>query len=413
MSNFLLTKVAVPTTPAASKSRVFVDTADRYVKQIDDNGVLSTLNNDGLQDRNLLTNGGFMVQQRVATASTAIPGVSTTTRAGQVADRWAVTTGNATTTSWAQIDAAGSAESGLLARYYGKITQATNAAKFILSQFLIASDIMHLRGQKVRLSIKLKQFVGAGQVYKLGLLQLKAAGTVDVCPAFTSAIGADNVAPTWGTNLEAIVPDAAPTPENGTVNGSYVDCTSTAVWARASAVFTIPGDCKNLVFVLWKAAAGVNTDSVGVAEFQMTQGPDIVNFVQPPLAEELIRCQRFFCKSFPLNVVPAASLSEATAGSGATGMIGKAGATALAANYRIQFPVQMWKAPTVTYFTPTAAGAQCWRFSGAAAAVQTATATRTNSITDRGCVVTATGDAAGTVGDLVGVHFTADAEFVT
>jgi hypothetical protein len=98
---------------------------------------------------------------------------------------------------------------------------------------------------------------------------------------------------------------------------------------------------------------------------------------------------------------------------GVPGMIGKAGATALAANFSIQFPVQMWKVPTVTYFTPTAAGAQCWRFSGAAAAAQTATASRANSTTDRGVVVTATGDAGGAVGDLVGVHYTADAEFIT
>jgi hypothetical protein len=84
----------------------------------------------------------------------------------------------------------------------------------------------------------------------------------------------------------------------------------------------------------------------------------------------------------------------------------------LAANFRIQFPVTMWKTPTITYFTPTAAGAQVWRFSGAAAAAFTATATRTSSITDNGCVVTATGDAANAVGDLVGVHYTAEAEFI-
>jgi hypothetical protein len=72
----------------------------------------------------------------------------------------------------------------------------------------------------------------------------------------------------------------------------------------------------------------------------------------------------------------------------------------------------MFKVPTVTFFTPTSTGAQCWRFSGAAAAAQTATAARTSSTTTKGLVVTATGDAAGTVGDLVGVHFTASSEIV-
>jgi hypothetical protein len=100
----------------------------------------------------------------------------------------------------------------------------------------------------------------------------------------------------------------------------------------------IPATAKNLCVVLFSDATGGTTDNISIAEFQLTQGPDIVDYVATPLAHELIRCQRRFCKSFPLNVVPAAGLSEATAGSGAVGMIGKAGALALAANYGIQFP---------------------------------------------------------------------------
>lgn len=286
----------------------------------------------------------------------------------------------------------------------------------MLSQWVMSSNMAHLRGQKVRVSIKHNQKVGAGQTYKLGLLQLTSAGTVDTSPAFlTGAWSAvTSTDPAWGTNLSPIAPDTSPTGENGTINGSFLDVTSVAnTWTRSSAVFTVPATAKNLVFVFFSNATGGTTDNISLTEAQITQGPDIVDFVDVPLSLELFRCQRFFCKSFPLNVVPAASLTEATAGSGATGMIGKAAALALAANYSILFPVTMWKVPTITYFTPVAAGAQCYRFSGAAAAAQTATATRTSSITDRGVVVTATGDAAGTIGDLVGVHFTAEAEFVT
>jgi len=72
----------------------------------------------------------------------------------------------------------------------------------------------------------------------------------------------------------------------------------------------------------------------------------------------------------------------------------------------------MFKVPTVTFFTPVTTGAQCYRFSGTTPAAQTATAARTNSTTTKGLIVTATGDANGTVGDLVGVHFTASAEII-
>lgn len=407
----LMTKSAAPATPASNKSNIFIDTSDFNAKAIDSNGVISTFANDGLHDRNILTNGGFTVQQRVATAATAIPSISTTTRAGQVADRWAVTVGNTTTCTWTQVDTSGATETGLQSRYYGRITQATNAAKFIFSQFIINSEMAHLRGKKVRVSCKVKQFVGSNQVYKLGLLQLTAAGTVDVCPAFTSAIGASGVAPTWGTNLAAINPDASPTGENGTINGSWLEITSTAGWVRSSCVFTVPSDAKNLCVVLWKDQTGGTTDSTGVAEFQLTQNPDIVDYVEPPLADTLMRCKRFYDKSFPLTTVPAASIAVATGGTGAANIIGKAGATALAVHIPVVFTVQMWKAPVVTLFTPVGAGAVPYRINGTTPAVQTAVAQV--GLTDRGLTVTATGDANGAVGDLVGVHFVAEAEFIT
>ena len=407
MSTGLMTKqAAAPSIPAANKSIFYID-ANRRMCQIDDNGVISVLSETGLQDRNVLTNGGLMVQQRVATASTAIPAVSTTTRAGQVADRWAVTTGNATTTSWAQIDAIGAPETGLVSRYYGKITQATNAAKFIFSQFIIASDMAHLRGQRVRLSVKLKNFVGSNQTYKLGLLQLTTAGTVDVCPAFTSAIGADGVAPTWGTNLSAITPDASPTPENGTVNGSYVDITSTAAWVRSSATFTVPSDCKNLVWVLWKSAAGGATDSTGIAELQLTSNLEVIDFVQPPLAEELIRCQRFYCKTFAATTVPVTNVGinkgELMA------VAGKAGAVANACIFAWRFPVTMWKTPvTVTLYNPAAANALGRNITGTADLGATALTAQL----DASVIAISTGVAATAVGDQCGIHITADAELV-
>lgn len=411
MSFFTFTRTAAPATPALNKSTVYIDTADRRAKTIDDNGVISTLVNDGLQDRNNITNAGFMIQQRVATAATAIPAVSTTTRAGQVSDRWAVTAGNVTTCQWTQTDTSATPEVGLESRFYGRITQITNAAKFILSQVLVNSEMAHLRGKKVRVSIKLKQFVGSNQVYKLGLVQLAALGTADTMPAFTSAIGADGIAPTWGANLAAITPDASPTAETGTINGAYVDCTSATTWTRYSAVFTVPTDAKNLVFVLWKNGVGLATDSVGVAEAQITQGAEIVDYIQVPHAEELVRCQRFFAKSFPLTVVPAAAVAVATGGNGETGIIARAAATALAATIRIIFPVRMWRTPTLTLFTPVGAGAVPFRINGTTPAVQTVAAT--TGLLDMGAVVTATGDAAGVVGDLVGVHYTAEAEFIT
>lgn len=413
MADIQFLKESTPSTPATNNVIVYSDTADTRMKSINDAGVISTLANVGELDANILYNGGMSVQQRVATASTAISGISTTTRAGVVADRWSVTTSVASNLNWAQIDSSGTAETNLISKYYGSIISSSAGKKVMLSQFLINRDMAHLRGQKVRLSIKHNQKVGSGQTYRLGLLQLNTSGTVDVSPAFLSGAWSTttSVDPTWGTNIAAITPDASPTGENGTITGSYLNVTTVATtWTRSSCVFTVPTTAKNLFIVFFSDATGGTTDNISITEVQLTQGPDIVDFVEPLAPLQLIKCQEFFSKSFPLTVVPAASVSEANGGSGAVSMIGKAAATALAANYGIVFPVEMWKVPTVTYFTPTAAGAQCFRLTGTTPAAQTATASRTNSTTTRGVVVTATGDANGAVGDLVAVHYTADAE---
>lgn len=411
MSYQTFTKSAAPATPAANKATIYVDTADRKLKVLDDNGVTSTLNNDGLQDRNIITNGGFNIQQRVATASTTITGISTTTRAGVVADRWAVTTSVASNLNWAQIDTQASVETGLNSRYYGSIISATAGKKVMLSQWIVNAEMAHLRGQKVRVSIKHNQKVGAGQTYRLGLLQLTSTGTVDTSPAFltgawSTVTGTD---PAWGTNLAAITPDAAPTAENGTITGAYVNVTTVAnTWTRSSGVFTVPTNAKNLVVVFFSDATGGTTDNISIAEAQLTQGADIVDYKEPPIAETLMRCQRFFSKSFPLTTVPAASLTVAAAGNGATNTITRAAATALASYINIQFPIKMHATPTLTLFGVTGAGSVPWRISGAASAAQTAAAT--TGLLDTGAVVSSTGDAAGVVGDLVAVHWTADIE---
>lgn len=414
MSYFLFTKSAAPATPAANKVTMYVDTADKRMKTIDDVGTISTLVNDGLKNQNSLMNGGFRIQQRIATAPTGIPGISTTTRSGQVADRWAVTASVASNLNWAQIDSSGAAETGLLAKSYGSIISSTAGKKVMISQWCINANMAHLRGQKVRFSVKHNQKVGVGQTYKLGLLQLNSSGTVDVCPAFlasawSTVTGTD---PVWGTNIAAITPDASPTGENGTITGAYLNATTVAAtWTRSSAVFTVPTTAKNLIAVFFSDATGGTTDNISIAEFQLTQGPDIVDFVGVPLSVDLVRCLRFYSKSFPTTTVPAAAIAEATGGTGAAGIIGKAGATALGVIINIQFPIVMFRTPVVTLFTPIGAGAVPYRITGTIPAVQTTVAQR--GLTDGGLTVTATGDVNGAVGDLVGVHYVADAEFNT
>src|SRR5262245_14430320 len=143
MSNLLMTKSAQPAAPAANKVQEYVDTADRRKKTIDEYGNIYNMANIGPLDENILYNGGFMISQRVATNSTAITGLSTSTRAGQVCDRWALTASVATNLTWGTIDTGSTGETGLLARYYGNWIATTAGKKVMISQFIINSDMAH------------------------------------------------------------------------------------------------------------------------------------------------------------------------------------------------------------------------------------------------------------------------------
>lgn len=411
MSRLRLTKVAQPATPSSDKAEFFIDTNDFRPKIVDSNGVVSFMTDAGHRGRNVLTNGSFIVQQRVATASTAIAGVSTTTRAGVVADRWAVTTSVASNLNWARIDTGGAIEANLNSRYYGSIISATAGKKVMLSQFIENAEMAHLRGNSVRLSVKTNQKAGLAQTYKLGLLQLNSSGTIDVCPAFLSSAWSTTtgVDPSWGTNLVAITPDGSVLGGGGTISGNYLEITTTpGVWTRSSVVFTVPSSARNLVAVLFSNATGGTTDNISIAEFQLTAGKEIRDYNEPPFVETLLRCQRFFCKSFQQTTVPAQNAGVVGV---VNGIVGKAAATALGSKIPIRFPVTMFASPTMTYFNPSAANSQMRRIDGTTPADQTATASL--HLSDSGVLVTATGDANGAVGDTLGIHYTADAEFRT
>lgn len=408
MSGINLTKKAEPSSPASNTLEIFMDTLDNQITSRDYNGVVTKLGGNEERAKNILINGGFMIQQKVAVGSTAIAGVSTTTRAGVVADRWSVTTDVASNINWQQVDSSGAVETALNSRYYGSVISATAGKKVMISQFIIASEMAHIRGRKVRLSCKLKQKVGsAGQTYKLGLIQLGSAGTVDAPPAFLSGAwsAVTGTDPVFSTNTAAVVPETWGN-ENGTYSGSYLNITATAGWVRSSGVWTIPTDAKGLYFVIFANADGGTTDNISFAECKLHQGIVIEEFVEEPFDLQYIKCQSYFSKSFPPSTVPAQNVGSG----GIFAIAGKAGVTALAGNIGIKFPVEMRVAPTITLYCPTEASAQVDRLTGTTPIAHTATATA--DITIAGLYVTSTGTTNTAVGDVIGVHYAATAEII-
>jgi hypothetical protein len=296
MSVFVFNGVGTPNTPATGKTCVYVDSSDGRLKSKDSTGTISILQANGFDDKNILVNGGFDINQRVADSNTAVSGASATARV-YVADRWTITTSNVTTPQFQRVDTIAAIETGITARFYGKFTQITNGAKHLYAQAVPGDTLTQLRGRTVRFQLKAKSFAGSNRTMRLGLIQLNSAGTTDTLPAtFVSAFNGASVDPTLGTNLAYITPSVV---DNGTVVGSAMNFTLTGSWARYSATFTVPSNCVNLVVALWNDSTGAAADSIGITECGLYDGAEIRDWLPFPQESVLARAQHFYAKSFP------------------------------------------------------------------------------------------------------------------
>lgn len=119
--------------------------------------------------------------------------------------------------------------------------------------------------------------------------------------------------------------------------------------------------------------------------------------------DELARLQRYYVKSFSPGTVPALNAGAATGERQFAAGIVAAG-TEL--DTRIQFPVQMFSAPSITFFNPSAANANC---RDETAAADGGAATSAN-VTANGMNVSCTGNATTVVGNKLGYHYIAKSQ---
>lgn len=396
MSYLTLAKGAAPATPAAGKASAYVD-ATGNVHTIDATGVDSILTNTQLN--NVLRNSGFWFAQRQNPAALAT--YSSATNRLLSADGWGITCENASA-QYIRTDTSTTPEAGLQSRYYGQFTKITNTGKLEVTQVVEAIDAQSLRGRTVRVQLKMRGIIAASAVWNIGLVQ--NTGTVDApTAAFFSAQNANGTDPTLGASLAYIAPKATVTPDNATIVGNKAQCTVTnsATWARYGACFDVPTTAKNLIVVIWSDSQVVLTNGVAIGEISLTDGFEIQTWSPLPTSDELARCQRFYCKSFSVDTLPATAVALGAV-RGYVSVIAAAAGQPLG----VRFPVAMRAAPVFTFFNPAAANA----FVRNTTAGSDATATAGANIGDQGADVTFTGIAAWTVAQAVAVQFVADAE---
>lgn len=350
---------------------------------------------------NLLRNSGFWFAQR-QTPGTLTTYTNTTGRA-TCADGWGITNENASV-QYRRVDVSGAPEAGLLSRFYGEFTKITAAGKIIVTQVIEGTETHAVRARTVRLQVWMKQIV-ASNVVRLGLSYLTAAGTMNTIPVL-GAFGIAGTDPTLGANLTRIAPKTGYPGDGGTVSGNAISCTLTATWTRFGGVFDVPSDAKNLVVQVWSNGQIATTNGWAMCMASLTDGPDIPDWRPDDYNEELRRVQRYYQKTFAVDTAP---VQNAGVTSGCLRCIlGKAAATANAAQFHWRFAVPLQRALyTTTTYNPAAANAQIRQIGGVAADL---TAVATANATENSVDITGTGVAGGAVGDQCGVHVSVDAE---
>ena len=326
--------------------------------------------------KNRLVNGGFAINQRVG-ASNADD--------SYCLDRWYVLTQSGAIAASQLTDPETGAPTGI------RLSQSqASAQRMGLAQIIESANCRDLRSVVASLAGRLR--CSLSQAINFAILEW--TGTAD---SVTSDVVND-----WT--------DAALTAghffvgSNVTVAATGSVTPAAATWADFALVNkAISASCTNLIVMVWTAGTIAQNATLDLNRVQLEPGATATRFELLPPGVELVRCQRFFEKSFSTATAPAQNVG---AGSGETLWIsGMAGAnTAQGPQHR--FAVEKRTAPTMTIFNPAAANAQVRDRSINA----DCSATAVHNTNTHGFAVNCTGHTSTSVGSLMAFHWTADAE---
>ena len=349
---------------------------------------------------NLLRNSGFWFAQRQNPAALTTYTGSAAVRVF-TADGWAITNENASA-QYIRTDTSGAPEANLASRYYGRFTKITSTGKIQITQCVESADSQNVRGRTVRVQIKMRGLVAASVLWNVGLVRYTGIADLGSMGAFISAQGANGTDPTLAAVCAYLTPNGAFPADGGVIVGNKIQATITndPTWVRVGGCFDVPATADNLFVMIWSDSGVVATNGVALGEANLVDSAEIQNWEPLPVPLELTRTQRFYSKSFDIDTVPATGAANGYV----IGWVNSSGAVA-GQRIPIRFPVTMRKPPTMnTYGIGTSNLVLNFP------AATSATATTTAAVSSNGVRVDFTGLAGWTVGEAVGIHFTADAE---
>lgn len=137
-----------------------------------------------------------------------------------------------------------------------------------------------------------------------------------------------------------------------------------------------------------------------LSQVQLERGDTASPFENVP--NGLFVCQRYYYKSFPNTTAPVQNVGSTT-GAAAYRAGGTGGS--VSESQVVQFPNPMAATPTMTYYNPSAANSNWRNVTGSSDSGTSST----GMASTRGCTISDSGAVGVSIGNLLAIHFTADA----
>lgn len=347
---------------------------------------LTTAATNALFRKNLLINPEFAIAQRLPTGSAAV------TDNTYYIDRWRNLTNGANTSNVSRI-ASGAIHSAQIdpSRQILSVTVGSSAnQKFGVFQVLESYDVWHTKNAQLTFSAYLR--VGSSNLSDIRMAIVEFQGTENATTG--DPISSWNSA---GTN---------PSLAAGWVylNTPVSLSLAVATWTRCTVTGTPSGSMVNLGVLIWSDSTSNSTgDSLIISSVQLEQSASVTKFERRHIQQELALCQRYYEKSFNVDVTPVQNSGTSV---GALGYRIQIGSTTAGWLQSCQFKEKKRTTPSITYYNPNAANTN-WR-NVSKPADSGASATQNLGETGFSC------NNAQVAGDLVqescAIHWSADAE---
>ena len=328
---------------------------------------------------NLLINGGFAINQRAVTTGAADD--------TYCLDRWNLLTQTSTITVAQQ----SLQEDGTV--YNIRLTQAQASAQRIgLEQISRAADCIFMRGRSIVLGARVRS--STSQTIRYAILEWTGTAnsvTSDVVNDWTSS------SYTTGNFFLASNLVVAAVGSKAVTANTWTDLTALTA--------TISSAMNNLIAVFWTESTMAQNETLDIARAQLVAGTTLPEFKNEDFAITQMRCSKYYYKTFNVADKPAQNIGYAAAAMAMPQVVGAS--TAQPCAMRLIYPYSGLKSiPTVTLFNPFAANAEARNTTRATSCSATTVVTNGSNAIE----VTFTTPAGSSIGDVISVHFTADAE---